>query len=124
MIEMIFLLCLFLCDNVLTHYQKFLLEKKGCWTDKLEQNRIIRLFINRFSIGVSIILAFLWQSALVFVLFVITAMMNVPMSGFLLLITGMIGVVLMYHLIYIGRYQELWNNKEYWDLNRKISKLL
>ena len=122
MIEIIIILLLFLSDNVLTHYQAFILKKKGCFFPRMEQNPLVRIFLKRFSLGNSMIITFIWQSSIVLLMFWILAWGGLSLYPLWLLMVGMTVIVNMYHSIYIRGYKAMWDKEEYWKMTRMIVK--
>ena len=112
------IIILALCDNLLTHYQFFILKLKGYFNPKMERNPIARLLIGNNANGFSFIRLFIYQFTLMYIFFLIFHNDLFYAGG----VTGMFIMINMYHLMNIRVYKLNWDNSKYWKTlkNRKM----
>jgi len=98
-------------DNVLTHYQFFLLAKKRFdKPQRLEVNPIARLFMKNGASPMSFICLAGMQYVVVFTLFAIYSYAGWALG----VIFGMFVTVNVYHYSNIRTYKVNWDNAKYW----------
>jgi len=123
MIFFYYILIFVFLDNVLTHYQKFLMEKKDCYIKEMENNPVIRPILNRFDIGFSIILTAIYQY-LFFAGMTYIAFRMLDVDVYLSTVSGMFIVVLFYHLANIKYLKKYWKNQKYWIIRKQLVEAL
>lgn len=107
LVEIYVMYILILFDNILTHYQFFLLQKKKVFNPKLECNIVARFMMGGNPSPKSFIIMFFYQYVVIYLMLVIIRFD----SNYVYAIIGAFVMVNYYHVNNLSTYKKNWNSQ-------------